>query len=256
MSKLQKLFYFLTLRYEKLLPKEIPSNYRKEAAKQWRGLVGTFFIKTLLTYFPMGILVALTSRPTENAFGEREAEMSPKYVAKGASGKWEYEASPYKWLDNYNILEDSVTGEPSGKHSAACNNSWWGKLFYGGKYAERSFIGKYLYICRNPFNKGKRTNEDYACFVDDCELEYFGDKHLTDRNADPESKGWYFVKAVDSISGNVYYGYREVNLLNKQHVEQMTLGFKIKPEHAYETQDIDDKDKAFTMRYQMKSDIN
>ena len=257
MNKLVKTFKILTGGYLEMLPEEVPLEDREAAIKQWKEVSKSLIWKVILTYFPMGMLAALTTKPTTNAFGQTSGDYGDRYRAEGASPDWEYEATHIGWLDDYNIWEDSATGEiPSGKHSARCNTSWWGKLFYKGVYAERSWLGKYLYITRNPFNKGKRTSDFYSCFVNECDLTYWGKKDISDKNNNPTTKGWQFTKAVHKETGKTYYGYREVNLIDDKHVEQIRIGHKIKPSHIGNWQEPSDVDKAYTSRYQWKSEIN
>ncbi|NIB38630.1 hypothetical protein HBA55_03480 [Pseudomaricurvus alkylphenolicus] len=231
------------------LPEDIPLEERKAAVKQWWRVGVPYGGGVLLTYFPMGMLVAATTRPTVNHLGEFYTEHDEKYISKGSSGHHVYLASPYGWLDWWNNYEDGTAGEGSGKHSARVGGneySWW---------------NQYSWSCRNPFNKAKRTSDFFACFVNDCEIEYWGKESLSDKNEDPEQKGWYFVKATHKQTGKVYYGYRSVILLDakageKARVRQVNLGFKLKPTHANTTQDPDDLDKAFTLRMQWSSEIN
>lgn len=205
----------------------------------WLAILPGFAIMVALTYFPMGILVALTARPTVNYLHERSRRHDADYMAQGSSGWWEYWASPIKWLDAWNNLEDGTLGEPSGKHSARV----------GGQ--ERSWWNQYLWTCRNAFNKGKRRSQRYACLVNECAVEYWGNFSISDKV--PPVAGWHFVIATHKETGRKYYGYRRVVLLENGKLNQTTLGFKIKPSHGITLQDADDLDKAFTFRKQFGS---
>lgn len=243
-----------------------PVKYWFAAILQWIGVFVLMAIGVLLTYFPMGFLVILTAEHTKNAFGESEADHSQKYIDAGSSGKWQYWASLKKWCAAWNNYEDGLWGEPSGKHSARCL----------GK--EASFWNKFSWLCRNPFNQGKRTSRFFACFVNDCDIEFWGTGDVSDK--DPIKGGWYLVRAVDRTTGRVYYGYRFVaanedltgwrkalvklvvalgNLFAKEKksaegtVYNAVFGYKIKPSHKDEVQDSDDLDKAFTARVQFAS---
>lgn len=218
--------------------------------------------------FVLAPLVILTAKRTTNAFGETTQPHNEDYIRQGASGIWYYVATAVKWLTPWNNYEDGLNGEPSGKHSARVN----------GK--EESFWARYQWMIRNPFNEGKRTNKFFACFVDQCKIEYWGDEYLTDKT--PIQEGKYWVRATDLKTGRVYYGYRHVRsnadpkkrpllakiaisvaqLFNKMRgidkdytntVYNVVFGFKIRPTHAGEVQGKDDKDKAVTARIQFAS---
>jgi len=219
--------------------RQVPLRYRLAAYWQWLVVSIPLGLGVALTYFPMGMLVALTARPAVNHLHERSAIHSPQYRALGSSGFWEYWASPWRWLDAWNNYEDGTLGEPSGKHSARC----------GGK--ERTWLNQYLWICRNSFNKAKRTSSFFACFVNDCDIEWWGSRTLSDK--DQPVPGWHFCRAVHRKTGRVYYGYRRVALNDDGSVYNAVFGFKIKPGHAGTVQDADDLDKAFTLRIQFAS---
>jgi hypothetical protein len=229
------------------LPETIPENLRREAYQQWRSVGPKLAGNVLLTYFPMGMLVAATSKAVEHPISGHKTVNThkDKYINAGSSGLWVYMASPHQWLDNHNNLEDGSYGEDSGKWSATVSgneSTWW---------------NQYKYLCRNPFNKGKRTNPEYFCPVNDCTIRWWGTKEvLSDKDNNPMTKGWYFVIATHRDTGKKYYGYRSVELLDNENVRQVNIGFKIKPTHATEWQDKDDEDKAFTLRYQHKSKID
>ena len=247
-----------------------PKKYILAALFQWLWVGCLYGIGWLLTFFPMGFLVILTARPATSPHGESEAIHSQKYIDEGSSGKWKYVATAWRFIRLWNNYEDGLLGEPSGKHSARC----------GGK--EASFWNQYMWLCRNPFNQGKRTSRFFACYVNDCDIRYWGTGDVSDK--DPIVPGWYFIRAVDRTTGRVYYGYRYViandnnkgirlalakasiavgNLFTrltkgKQKsihgtVYNAVFGFKIKPSHATEQQDEDDLDKAFTARIQFAS---
>ena len=226
-----------------LLPKEIPVKERIAAAWNWTK-VAFFYIPPMLATYIIIPFVIWTGKRSTNDFGESEQEHTDRYKAEGSSGKWYYVATDVKFLDPWNNWEDGLLGEPSGKHSAREN----------GK--EDTFMAKYRWSIRNPFNKGKRTNRNFACYVNDCDIEWSGQENISDKTNDLSSKGWQFVKATDRTNGKVYYGYRSVKLLDDEHVRQFRLGFKIKPGHAGTIQDSDDLDKAYTLRLQFKSSIN
>lgn len=202
----------------------------------WMGILPGFALMWGLTFFPMGLLVAITARPTANYLGERARRHDADYIAQGSSGWWEYWATPIKWLDAWNNLEDGTMREPSGKGSARC------------KGKERSIWNQYLWTCRNAFNKGKRRSERYACLVNDCTIEYWGSFSISDKE-NPQA-GWHFVIATHKETGRRYYGYRRIVLLDGGKLNQTTLGFKVKPSHGLTLQDADDLDKAFTFRKQ------
>lgn len=245
----------------------IPDKDFNAAIRQWIMIGSFMFVMWLLTYFPMGFLVARFSKPMTNIHGESEADHSPRYIAEGSSGKWVYEGVDIPVIEWWSNLEDGQRGEPSGKWSASCL----------GK--ETTFWNKYRWALRNPFNKFKRESSTLSCFVNDCVVEYWGDKEVSDKSA--AGAGAYFVKATHKVTGKVYYGYRKVVILDtvgwyislraliaktpwlKKYASMMdnrlyqaTFGYKIKPTHADEIQDEDDLDKAFTARIQPWSKIN
>lgn len=218
--------------------------------KEWRRAIVSWILVTIpyafgwLLTFPMGLLVAYTARKqTEHPQGKNiQSFHSESYIADGSSGEWFYWNSTVKLCKWWNNYEDGVLGEPSGKHSARCD----------GK--ERSFINKYLWTIRNPFNWGKRTLPLFHCKVNDCDIEYWGDYEVTDKEVTDDA--WHFCKATDRNSGRVYYWYRSVKSVSDTQVRQASIGFKIKPSHATEIQDSDDEDKAFTIRLPVKTTID
>lgn len=210
----------------------------------WLRVAPILCLGVLLTYFPFGILVALTSKKQMSHPLNKplESQHSEKYTSQGSSGSWEYWNSSLLFLMWFNNYEDGTLGEPSGKNSARV----------GGN--ERSFWSQYKWLCRNSFNWKKRTSNFFFCPVDDCDIEYWGSYDLSDKT--PTTSGSQLVKATSRVDGKVYYGYRYVKDLGNSEVRQYQLGFKIKPSHALETQDVDDKDKAFTARLQFKSEAD
>ena len=207
------------------------------------------WLSVLLVYVPLvllGLIVVplsiLTSRKQLNYVGESDEEHSERYKAEGSSGFWEYYASNVPFLRWFSNLEDGDLGEPSGKYSASRDGD------------ERSFASRYNWLAlRNPVNMLKRTNPFFHCIVDDCTIEYWGNHDVDDKGF---NWGWHFVKATDIETGKSYYGYRSTKKLDEKHCRQWRLGFKVKPHHAKEVQDNDDKDKALTFRVQWKSEID
>ncbi len=242
--------------------KNPPLKYILAAVLQWLVVFVVYGVLVLLTYFPFGILVALTARPGPSPHGEGPTEHKQKYIDQGSSGMWDYWWSPYKFLRNFNNYEDGLLGEPSGKHSARVKGN------------EHTFWSIYQWVCRNPYNWGKRNSQMFACFVNDCDIDWWGTGDVSDKN--PPVDGWYFIRAVHKETGKVYYAYRCLfrnndtkgipylishtflwiqNLLGSKRTEYDTVfnfvvGFKIKPSHSWSKQDDDDLDKAFTIRLQ------
>lgn len=223
------------------LPNTIPADIRREATFQFWKVGAVYFWLWLLTFFPCGILVALTSKKQDqHPFGEpTEAKHREKYVKEGSSGSWEYWNSSWSWLQDWNNLEDGTLGESSGKHSASCGGT------------ERTLWQQYSWLCRNPYNWGKRTRPLFNCPVNECDIRYWGSQEITDKA--PVISGWYFVQATHRKTGRVFYGYRSVRLNDDGTVRQVNLGYKLKPGHAGTVQDPDDADKAFTIRIQFAS---
>lgn len=210
----------------------------------WLKVLPVLGIGVLLTYFPFGLLVAITSKrqtshPTNKSL---KGIHTDRYISEGSSGTWEYWNSNVKLLKWFNNYEDGTLGEPSGKNSARV----------GGK--EKSFWSQYKWCCRNALNWKKRTDNFFFCPVDDCDIEYWGDYELSDKT--PTISGRQLVKATSRVDGKVYYGYRYVKDLGNSKVRQYQIGFKIKPSHALQVQDADDKDKAFTARLQFSSEAD
>lgn len=227
-----------------MLPREIPLKYRLAAYWQWMVVLIPFALGVALTYFPMGLLVAFTSRFMEKHPQRKPttARHSAKYLSQGSSGHWSYWNSPVIWLRPWNNLEDGTLGESTGKHSARV------------KGLEDTFWSQYLWLCRNPFNWAKRTSRFFACFVNDCDIDWWGDYCITDKA--PVVEGWQFCRAVDRATGRAYYGYRSVRLNDDGTVRQVNCGYKINPAHARTKQDADDLDKAFTLRIQFASEAD
>lgn len=207
-----------------------------KAISQWCGVCTTYLFGWLLTFFPMGLIVAATSKKQkEHPQGKPlTATHSEHYKTEGSSGEWEYYNSNISFARPWNNYEDGTLGEPSGKNSARVR----------GK--ERSFWSQYKWTCRNPYNWEKRTNPRYHCMVDDCTIEYWGDFEITDKSKD--GSGWQFVIATHITTGRKYYSYRKVKVVSDEKVRHTRIGFKIDPDHALMVQDADDKDKAFTIR--------
>lgn len=221
----------------------IPKVELAKAILSWLIVVIPYSLGWLLTYV-MGIIVAATSKPQKvHPQGKKIfSKHSDKYIAEGSSGEWEYWNSnvPFvKWWNNY---EDGTLGEPSGKNSARV------------KGKERTFLSQYLWTIRNPFNYAKRSIPLFHCKVNDCKIEYWGDFEISDK--EEGQGGWHFCKATDLNTGKVYYWYRSVTPCGENKVKVAAIGFKIKPAHALVVQDDDDKDKAFTIRLPVKTNID
>ena len=227
----------------RLLPKSIPKEYRIGAVEQWMSILPMLFFHNVMTII-VAPFVIWTAKNGINFVGESSQLHDQRYIDKGASGVWRYRATEVKCLDGYNNYEDGLYGEPSGKHSARCSGN------------ERTFWSQFGWLLRNPFNKGKRTSDKYSCAVNDCKLIHWGADKLSDKNDDPVTKGWYFVCAVNTITGKEYYCYRSVKNAGEGKVKQSFVGFKIKPEHDNELQDDDDLDKAFSVRLPFKTNID
>lgn len=222
---------------------KVPLSVWFKAIMQWGGVLLTYFFGWILTFFPMGLIVAATSkRQTTHPVGKPlNSEHTSRYKSEGSSGYWEYWNSDISFVRPWNNFEDGTLGESSGKNSARV----------GGK--ERSFWSQYKWTCRNPYNWEKRTNPKYHCVVDDCDLEYWGDFSVSDKNTE---NGWHFVIATNRKTGKCYYHYRKVQKVDDEHIRHTRIGFKIDPSHALSVQDADDKDKAFTVRIPVKQRAN
>ncbi len=222
---------------------DVPKSEVVKAILSWIAVAIPYSLGWVAT-FVMGAFVALTSTQQKvHPQGKKIfSKHSDKYIIEGSSGEWEYSNSDVRILKWWNNLEDGTLGEPSGKHSARVQ----------GK--ERSFISQYLWTIRNPFNYAKRTIPLFFCPVDDCVIEYWGDYEVSDKMQG--SSGWHFCKATDQKTGRVYYWYRSVEVVSAAQVRQACIGFKIKPSHAMQIQDADDKDKAFTIRLPVKTNID
>ena len=222
---------------------KVPKVELAVAILSWVLVAIPYFVGWLLTYL-MGIVVAITSKPQSSHPQGKSltSKHSDKYIAEGSSGEWEYWNSdlPFvKWWNNY---EDGTLGEPSGKNSARV------------KGKERSFISQYLWTIRNPFNYAKRSIPFFHCKVNDCDIEYWGDFEISDKK--DGQGGWHFCKATDKNTGKVYYWYRSVKNVEGNQVRVAAIGFKVKPAHALILQDVDDADKAFTVRIPVKTHID
>lgn len=165
---------------------------------------------------------------TKNKYGLAFQRHSPKYVAKGASGMWEYETFKDNWLYPWSNPEDGLLQEVNGKGSARC----------GGK--ERTFWNKYKWCAfRNPANYVSRETERFACDLRDLySIAYIGDYQIDER----KKKSWHFCVATTN-DGRKYYGLR-YQLKGKPRIH---LGNKVKPEHIH-GDDPDDLQKGTTFR--------
>jgi len=222
---------------------EVPTKEWLQAIWCWVKVALPYLVMWLLT-FPLGVIVAATAKPQSQHPQNKPLTSlhSDKYISEGSSGSWVYVNSNVKFVKNWNNYEDGLNGEPSGKHSAR----------ESGK--EDSFLARYRWTIRNPFNWGKRTNPLYHCMVNNCTVEYWGDYDISDK--DVSKSGWHLVKATDKNTGKVYYNYRSVNHLGNGQVKQGSIGYKIKPSHADQVQDDDDLDKAFTIRLPIKTKVD
>jgi hypothetical protein len=222
---------------------KVPKKEVLKATLNWLLTIIPYSLGWVLT-FPMGVLVAATSKEqTSHPQGKAlTSTHSQKYVDAGSSGSWEYTNSNLKICKWWNNYEDGTLGEPSGKHSARV----------GGK--ERSFISKYSWTIRNPFNYAKRSIPIFFCPVNDCDIEYWGDFNVSDTATD--GGGWHFCKATNVLTGRTYYWWRWVRVISDTKVKVAAIGFKIKPSHALSMQDKDDLDKAFTVRLPFTQNID
>lgn len=234
------------------------------ASVQWMLILPIMFVGTVMTYV-LSPFIILTSKNLNQPHGKPSPQKhSDKYLMRGSSGTWYYRMSTNRFLKQFGNYEDGLYGEPSGKWSASIN----------GK--EKSFIGQLLWLYRNPFNYAKRNSKVLACFVNDCTVAHLGSGDLNDKTLD--KVGSYRVVGRPHRRKGLmwanYYGYRKVMYWDdsttykyitgflvkylgfkedffKNRVYNLTLGFKIKPSHAWSIQDNDDLDKAFTFRVQL-----
>ena len=222
---------------------DVPKSEVVTAILSWIAVAVPYAFGWIAT-FVMGAFVALTSEQQKvHPQGKKIfSKHSDKYIAEGSSGTWEYRNSPYKILKWWNNYEDGTLGEPSGKHSAR------------SKGKERSFISQYMWTIRNPFNYAKRSLPLFHCKVNDCDIEYWGDFEISDK--EEGQGGWHFCKATNRVNGKVYYWYRSVENIGDGKVKVAAIGFKIKPSHTLSVQDGDDEDKAFTIRLPVPSNID
>lgn len=252
--------------------KDVPLKVWGKAFSQWFLLTLVLLPVWILAVFPMGLLVAWLSKPTTNRFGESILPHSDKYIAAGSSGTWRFLFPDYPVIRWWGNLEDGQLGEDSGRWSA------------GRKGKENSFLSKYLWAIRNPFNFYKRTSRRLSCFVDECSITYYGLKYVSDKVITSE-EGGYLCIAKDHVTKIEFYGARYVffwdnkawfrglvTLISKLagcfdkdiavrnwlegRCFNLSMGYKIKPSHSEEVQDEDDKDKASTVRVQFFSKVN
>lgn len=213
----------------------------KGARLQWLQVGSVSFLLYIVGLIVVPFTI-LFSKRMANVFGETSQEHRDKYIDQGSSGYWYYVGCTVPFLQWFSNLEDGNYGEPSGKHSARS----------GGK--EATFWQQYYWLAlRNPYNYIKRTSPFFYCRVEDCEVTYEGDYEVDDKG---ERWGEQFVTATHKENGKKWYGYRMTKDLGDGKCRQKRYGFKIKPSHNGEIQDADDKDKAFTFRYQYRANIN
>lgn len=204
-----------------------------------------FVLLSYLIFIPITLitapLVALTAKKQyEHPMGKPiEETHSAKYLAKGASGEWEYYNSNVRFLKWWNNYEDGMWGEPSGKNSMRMR----------GK--EHTKLSMFIWGIRNPFNWGKRTLPLFHCMVNECDIDYVGDYVVSDKVKSQSGK--YFIKATHKVSKRKYYGFRWVKHCKSGKVRNFVIGYKLKPEHGDIIQPLDDADKAFTLRHPFKT---
>lgn len=237
-----------------------------KAFAQWMGQGLILIPVWILAVFPMGILVAIVTKPMMNIFGEFSKEHEQKYIDKGSSGVWYYTGTNIPIIKWWSNLEDGQLGEDTGRWSAS------------KKGKENTFLNKWLWSIRNPFNYYKRTSKFMSCIVDNCTISYYGLSSVSDKDPSGNSGG-YLCIAKDVYTGRKYYGFRYVcywdrvtwfkglvNFLSTKAPKlskwlsnrclNASLGFKVKPTHAGNPQDADDQDKASTLRIQFFSKVN
>lgn len=209
------------------------------AVFQWIGITLAMSAGWVATFFLAPFVAATAKLQTTHPMGKPIKENhSQKYISKGSSGKWDYMNSDVRFLKWWNNLEDGLLGEPSGKFSSSV------------KGKERSWWSIVRWTLRNPFNYGKRTLPLFHCKVNECKVEYVGDYDINDK--DSTKSGWHFVKATHKKTGRKFYYVRWVKHLGDGKVRNGAIGFKLKPSHADVVQDVDDADKAFTIRFPVK----
>lgn len=223
----------------------IPEGVWADARSQWFRLAAkrAFYILAGLIVVPLVIRLARTKE--FNRFGEGHCEYNRLiYEAANPMGWW-FHALPPAWRNGnwwqrflwlFSNDEDGLYGDRRG---------YWSDRCYG---EEKSFANKYKWAAlRNPANNLSRYTEDFACYPNQCQIEYWGDYESPDDS--PVKTGWHFVKAKDKVTGRVYYGFRQVEREGGK-VYNRSFGFKLKPSHADEVQAPDDAHKGFTYRTQ------
>lgn len=241
------------MRQSKPLGNKIPFTTWLVVLLKWAFIL-ICYVPMWLLNFPMSLIVAAVVKPMTNVFGESERDHSQKYIDKGSSGRWVYYGTNLPIIKLWSNLEDGI-GEPSGR---------WSSLVKG---KELKYWNKVKWFIRNPFNYGKRMLPIFACMVNDCDVSYYGNYEVSDRGT--FSTGRYLAKAKHKKTGRTYYGYRAIFLWEdffkklkmktpkffKDTLQNLSLGFKVKPSHGDVIQVEDDRDKAFTFRIQFTREI-
>lgn len=248
------------------MSKVIDTKDKIKALIQWITVLPLFGLGIIGTFL-LGWLVILTAkRQPENPFGLLSPQFHrDKYLRLKSSGTWYYFMTTVpilKWFGNF---EDGLYGEPSGKNSAYC------------KGREKTFLNMYSWLMRNPFNYAKRNTPMLACFVNECTIVYRGDETLNDKKPDGAGRHWVIAthNSPKWWHWKKYYSFRQVIMLDDSPkfvkfykllsklpylkesyftdvVVNISLGYKLKPEHGEVVQVEDDRDKAFTFRVQVK----
>lgn len=242
---------------------KIPSKEWNKAKAQWWRLSVLRLFPMVLGWFIQPIIIKFYSMKFQtNAFGEPATKYNLLKYPNASPDGWHFESVRPYWKDAsffknfiwwFGNDEDGWMGDIRGEWSSMRN----------GK--ESSFFNKYWWSAhRNACNNFSRYSKYYACEVNHCTFEYWGDYDSPDNK--PIVQGWHFVKATDSRNGSVYYGYREVTAYEGFFENRETsnnpedwddwavnksYGFKIKPEHADNVQNPDDAHKGFTWRPQI-----
>lgn len=192
----------------------------------------------------VGIIAVNNTEKTTNKFGEATSVHRQKYIDKGSSGSWDYIKPKWGWLWAWGNDEDGYLGEPSGKWSANVEGN------------ERTKWNMYLWSAvRNPANNFSRYTSWYGCPVMECDVEYEGTYYLNDNDAN--ATGTQFVVATHKITGRKYYAFRIVwKYPYLDRVFHVRLGYKLKPSHATDIQDEDDKIKGWAIRIAIAPRVN
>lgn len=224
----------------------IDPNEWAAAEKQWKRLAKKRLWYIVAGLFMVILVIRKATTQGANRFGEGHCDYNTLIYTDADPLGWWFHSIPPEWRHEsgwkrfmwlFGNDEDGLYGDRRG---------YWSDEQKGN---EKTTWAMYKWAAlRNPANNLSRYTDDFACYPNDCTIEYWGDYDSPDDR--PVKEGWHFVKATD-VAGRVFYGFRQVEVEDDKVINR-SFGFKLKPSHADNIQAPDDAHKGFTYRTKVK----